>query len=150
MVLECLDDGTMAFNTRLKTFLRAMKRCEEVAMQQGQLQEEQRLSNHMHDSWESGDFWVMYAALNSFAFDRIYWQKIVQRFFGPAESFQDAWKERLHLLEETEREEMELLVTRKLQEMDTRVLLWDPDEYTVAFREQLKSRKVKERKDEEK
>ena len=40
-------------------------------------------------------------------------------------------------------EEMELLVSRKLKEMDTRVLAWDPDEYTVAFRQQLKSQEEK-------
>lgn len=34
---------------------------------------------------------------------------------------------------------MELLVARKLMEMETRTLSWDPDEYTLAFREQLKS-----------
>ncbi|KAJ5638844.1 hypothetical protein N7528_001234 [Penicillium herquei] len=140
-----LDDWTATFDTRLRTFLRAMKDCEEEAIQKGQIQEAQRLSNHMHDSWESGDFWVMYAALNSFAFDLIYWQKIDHRFFGPTDNFEDAWKERLHLLDDREKEEMELLVTRKLQEMDTRVLSWDPDEYTVGFREQLQSQKLEDK-----
>ncbi|KAJ6024982.1 hypothetical protein N7540_005779 [Penicillium herquei] len=114
-----------------------MKHCEEVAIQQGQLQVEQRLSNHMNHSWESGDFWVMYAALNSFAFDLIYWQKIDHRFYEPTKRLEDAWKERLHFLAEGEKDEMELL-------MDTRLLSWDPDEYTVAFRQQLHSQKVKE------
>ena len=32
---------------------------------------------------------------------------------------------------------MERLVTKKLEEMEDRVLAWDPDEYTEAFRQKL-------------
>lgn len=39
---------------------------------------------------------------------------------------------------------MEQLVARKLEEMNTRTLAWDPDEYTVAFREQLERQREKE------
>jgi hypothetical protein len=46
-------------------------------------------------------------------------------------------------LDEKEKKEMELLVARKLKEMNTRILAWDPDEYTVAFRQQVKSREEK-------
>jgi endo-1,4-beta-mannosidase len=73
----------------------------------------------------------VYAALHSFAFDAIYWQKIDPMFFKAAENPGTAWKERLGLLGEREIEEMEQLVARKLEEMKTRVLEWDPDEYTV-------------------
>lgn len=93
----------------------------------------------MQRSWESGDFWVVHAILHSFAFDAIYWQKIDQRFFGPTETDDpgEAWKERLNLLDENQKAEMERLVTRKLEEMEDRVLAWDPDEYTEAFRQGL-------------
>ncbi|KAJ5790769.1 uncharacterized protein N7518_007780 [Penicillium psychrosexuale] len=138
-----LDDWTRSFDARLKTFLKTMKNCEDIAIQQGRLREDQRLSGPMNDSWESGDFWIMYAALHSFAFDDIYWQKIDSRFFGPTENTEDAWKERLGLLDEGQKDEMELLVARKLQEMNTRVLSWDPDEYTLAFHQQLKSQEEK-------
>lgn len=37
----------------------------------------------MCESWESGDFWIMYAATHRFAFDEIYWHKIDPRFYGP-------------------------------------------------------------------
>ncbi|KAJ5502668.1 hypothetical protein N7463_005542 [Penicillium fimorum] len=87
--------------------------------------------NHMQRSWDSGNFWVVYAALNSFAFDAIYWEKIDPLFFKAAQSLETAWKERLGLLGENEIEEMEQLVVRKLEEMKTRILRWDPDEYTV-------------------
>ncbi|KAJ6179136.1 Aminoglycoside phosphotransferase [Penicillium mononematosum] len=137
-----IDDWKRVFEHRLKTsFLKAMKDCEDTAIQQGRLREDQRLSGPMYESWESGDFWIMYAATHSFAFDEIYWHKIDPRFFGPTKDPEgvEAWKETLCLLDEEEKEEMELLVARKLMEMDTRVLLWDPDEYTLAFHEQLKS-----------
>lgn len=84
-------------------------------------------------------------------FDLIYWQKIDRRFFGPTETDDpsEAWKERLDLLDETQKGEMERLVTRKLEEMGDRVLAWDPDEYTAAFRHKLmrtREEKVKEDK----
>ncbi|KAJ5594933.1 uncharacterized protein N7459_001141 [Penicillium hispanicum] len=135
-----IEDWTRVFDYRLKTFLKALRVSEDTAIQHGRLGEDQRLSKPMHESWESGDFWIMYAALHSFAFDGIYWHKIDPRFFGPAESPEQAWKERLELLEEKEKDEMETLVARKMKEMDTRILAWDPDEYTMAFHQQLKSR----------
>lgn len=96
----------------------------------------------MRESWEKGDFWILNASLHSFAFDAIYWQKIDPRFFGPTGNPEEAWKKRVDLLTEEEKE-MELLVARKLKEMNTRTLMWDPDEYTVAFRWELKSHEEK-------
>ncbi|KAJ5121687.1 uncharacterized protein N7515_009648 [Penicillium bovifimosum] len=140
-----LEDWTRTFDYRLKTFLKVMKDHEESAIQQGRLKDDQRLSDRMYQSWESGDFWIVYAVLHSFAFDVIYWQKIDPRFFGPTENPEGAWKERLDLLDDQERDEMEQLVVRKLKEMTTRDLAWDPDEYTLAFHRQLKERKEKPR-----
>lgn len=136
-----LEDWTSVFDYRLKTFLKVMKDCEDKAIQQGRLKEDQRLSGPMGQSWENGDFWIVYAVLHSFAFDTIYWQKIDPRFFGPIESPEEAWRERLDLLDAKEKEEMEDLVARKLEEMKSRVLAWDPDEYTVAFRQEMKERR---------
>ena len=143
-----LEDWTREFDCHLKTFLRVMTGGEDMAIQQGRLKEDKQLSGPMQQSWESGDFWIVYTALHSFAFDAIYWQKIDPRFFGPTESPKDAWKERLDLLHEREKDEMEQLIARKVKEMEARVLAWDPDEYTVAFREELKRRR--EKADEEK
>jgi hypothetical protein len=68
----------------------------------------------MQESWESGDFWIAYAARNNFAFDLIYWHKIDQRFFGPTSSpIDDVWKQRLDLLEPEERADIERLVAIK-------------------------------------
>lgn len=144
---EGIEDWTRVFDRRLKAFLTAMRYCEDMDVQHGQ----RRLSDQMQRSWESGDFWVVYAILHSFAFDAIYWQKIDRRFFGPTETDDpsEAWKERLDLLDETQRVEMERLVTRKLEEMDERVLAWDPDEYTEAFRQELKRRREEKAKEDQ-
>ncbi|KGO66665.1 Aminoglycoside phosphotransferase [Penicillium italicum] len=133
-----LDDWCIEYEKRLQTFLEAMIDCEEEAIRKEQLVGSQRLSSAMRRSWESGDFWIMYAARNNFAFDAIYWQKIDQRFFGPTTSecvgVCDIWKERLHLLEPEEQEFMQKHVDLKLKEMATgEVLAWDPDEYTLEF-----------------
>jgi hypothetical protein len=59
-------------------------------------------------------------------------------------------------LDEEEKEEMELIVARKLMEMDTKALSWEPDEYTLTFHEQFESQEkakvensLKERMDSE-
>ena len=86
----------------------------------------------MRESWESGDFWIAYAARTTRAIDVIYWEKIDQRFFGPADNVEDAWRQRLDLLSDTEKDEIELLVAKKVKEMESKVLAWDPDEYTLS------------------
>lgn len=112
-----------------------MNHCEDEAIGAGQLEETQRLSGPMRDSWRSGNFWIMYAARNNFAFDSIYWKKIDQRFFGPTRGIDadDVWKERLHLLTSQERDYIDECVKLKLEWMDTRCLAWDPDDYTREY-----------------
>ena len=135
-----MDDWERVFDSRLKTFLKAMRKHEGG----------HSLADHMQDSWESGDFWVVYALLHSFVFDAIYWQKIDSRFFGPTVSRpEDAWKERLNLLDEKEMDDMEKLVSRKMEEMKDRPLAWDRDEYTEEFRQKLKRQREEQAKESE-
>ncbi|KAJ5627468.1 hypothetical protein N7528_004895 [Penicillium herquei] len=134
-----LEDWTQVFDRRLGTFLKAMIKCEDNAIKKGRLKENDRLSGPMRESWDSGDFWIVYAMMRNFAFDSVYWCKIDQRFYGPTENIEDAWRQRLDLLDDTEKEEMEMLVAQKLKEMDTRVLAWDPDSYTVFHRDIAKT-----------
>ncbi|KXG48641.1 Aminoglycoside phosphotransferase [Penicillium griseofulvum] len=133
-----LDDWCLQYDKRLETFLQAMNDCENEAIHAGQLMETQRLSGPMRDSWESGNFWIMYAARNNFSFDSIYWQKIDRRFFGPTQSSDpdNFWKERLHLLTPKEKDYIDECVKLKFEEMDTRPLAWDPDEYTRAYEDE--------------
>ncbi|KAJ5717400.1 hypothetical protein N7488_003046 [Penicillium malachiteum] len=135
-----LDDWCTEYERRLSVFLEAMRDCEENVFRSRneRPEESQRLSSRMRDSWESGDFWIMYAARNNFAFDAIYWKKIDQRFFGPTENagdedICDVWKKRLDLLEPDEKEIIETFVDRKLKETETRPLSWDPDQYTLEY-----------------
>jgi hypothetical protein len=131
-----LDDWCSEYEGRLQTFLGAMRYQEDKTIEQGWLKSTQRLSGLMQESWESGDFWIAYAARNNFAFDLIYWHKIDQRFFGPTSSpIDDVWKQRLDLLEPEERADIERLVAIKLEEMNTRPLVWDPDDYTKEVAE---------------
>lgn len=44
----------------------------------------------------------------------------------------DAWKERLEHLNAKEKCDMEQLVSQQLENMESRVLAWDPDEYTLG------------------
>ncbi|KAJ5959244.1 phosphotransferase family protein [Penicillium vulpinum] len=62
------------------------------------------------------------SARKSFAFDAVYWQKIDDRFW------KRDWEEILNLLDETEKQNMEVLVKRKMQEIQKRVLAWGPIE----------------------
>lgn len=139
---EGLEDWCIQYERRLEIFLKAIIHHEDKQIKQGQLKQYQRLSIPMRDSWESGDFWISYAARINFAFDAIYWEKIDKRFFGAVEGhIDDVWKQRLNLLGDKELEEMENLVAAKLNNMESRVLAWDPDDYTLAV---LESRTVSE------
>ena len=131
-----LDDWCNNYERRLRTFLSAMRYQEDKAIEQGRLKSTLRLSSLMKDSWETGDFWIGYAARNGFAFDLVYWHKIDQRFFGPTSSLiDDVWRQRLDSLEPEERADIERSVAIKLEEMKTRALAWDPDYYTKEVAE---------------
>ena len=128
-----LTEWSLEFERRLPIFLKAMTDCENEAIQKGRLSECQRLSNQMQQSWKTGDFWIVYAAMHSFDFDAIYWSMIDGRFFGPVctKDICATWKERLHLLDAEELQTMEEYVELKLGQMETRALAWDPDQYTL-------------------
>lgn len=130
---ECWPDGladwTEKYERRLKTFLKVMTETEDAGIAAGQLREDQRLSGWMRESWDSGEFWTVYATRESFGFDDVYWAKLDHQFFGPHEGkLEDAWMHRLGLLDEQTRAGMEPLVAKKLEEMKTRQLAWEPDE----------------------
>ncbi|RAL02646.1 phosphotransferase family protein [Aspergillus ibericus CBS 121593] len=122
-----INEWTKVYDYRLKSFLKVLSKREEILIESGRLSEEQRLSGHMRESWRSGDFWVSYAARKNFAFDAIFWQKLDERFFGPG-TLDESWKERLKLLDDNQKQDMESLVEKKLKEMESWVLAWEPDE----------------------
>lgn len=86
-----IDDWTENYDVRLKTWLRAMEKAEnektenektEVKVKDKPEMPSTKLSKHMRESWETGRFWLNYAARKSWAFDSIFWKYLDQRFFG--------------------------------------------------------------------
>ncbi|RMJ26390.1 Phosphotransferase enzyme family [Aspergillus sp. HF37] len=123
-----IEAWTELYECRLQTFLKMLVEREDALIQSGRLEEGQRLSGPMWESWRSGDFWVSYAARKNFAFDAIFWQKLDFRFFGSAGAPEDAWEKRIELLDAKEKKFMESLVQRKLEDMKERVLAWEQNE----------------------
>jgi hypothetical protein len=132
MWLPDMDDWTKVYDRRLKTWISAMKRAEDNyggALIGLPLP----LSTYIQESWETGRFWVNYAARKSWAFDSIYWKYLDERFFGERRTDiprSEIWKARVDLLGERERAGMEPFVARKMEESKQRILIddWDPKE----------------------
>ncbi|OJZ90657.1 hypothetical protein ASPFODRAFT_29117 [Aspergillus luchuensis CBS 106.47] len=104
-----LDDWTARFEKVLPVFLKVVKDKEQGAIDRGIMKGSDRLSGYMLRSWESGDFWLNYAARKSWAFDMIYWAKIDWRYFGDGNL-----SDRVKLLTPDGRAEMEGFVQMKL------------------------------------
>jgi len=95
----------------------------------------------MRESWETGRFWLSYAARKSWAFDALFWEFLDERFFGTRENRvprAKLWKTRLHLLSEAEKIGMEPFVERKMEETKERKLVeWDPEDAKQRLAEVL-------------
>lgn len=129
-----IEDWASVYERRLETWVSAMEEVEKD-IDPSSL----RLSAYMRESWETGRFWLDYAARKSWAFDTIYWKYLDERFFGERERNipkQDLWRTRVNLLSEEERAAMEPLVQTKMEESKERVLVeWD----AVEARQRLSS-----------
>lgn len=134
-----IDDWTKVYNTRLKTWLRAMEKAEESMETKSK---GFTLSPYMQESWETGRFWLNYAARKSWAFDTIFWKYLDERFFGSREgdlAKQDLWKTRVHLLSEKERNAMGPFVERKMEDSKERILVdWDDEQVKKRLAEVLR------------
>lgn len=129
---EGLEDWERVYEGRLETFLKVMREAEDTAIVSGMLQEEQRLSDKMLQSWQCGDFWVVYAARKSFAFDDIFWRKVYPRFVGPGTPEEGVLRKQAGILSEQDEKDLETFVSKKMVEMQTRELVWEPDEVDVV------------------
>ena len=110
-----LDDWIQNYEKVLPVFLRILKEREQAAIDRHILKDTDRLSERMLKSWETGDFWLNYAARKSWAFDMIYWAKIDRRFFGDGNL-----EDRLQLLTQEEREKMDTFIQEKVKEKEER------------------------------
>lgn len=122
-----IEDWASVYERRLETWLSAMEEAEQGISPTGL-----PLSAYMRESWETGRFWLDYAARKSWAFDTIYWKYLDERFFGERQrdiSKEYLWRTRVHLLSEEERAAMEPLVQAKMEEAKERVLVqWEAAE----------------------
>lgn len=109
-----LDDWVAKYEPRLATFLRALESRERQSIHEGLLKKSDILSTRMRESWESGQFWLTYAARRSWAFDAIYWKFLDEKYFGENKS--GHFEERLNLLSPRQVMAMEGFVARKLEE----------------------------------
>ncbi|RBR06669.1 hypothetical protein FVER53590_02394 [Fusarium verticillioides] len=132
-----IDDWSQVYEARLETWLFAMEyqeRGEEINFPDN-------LSAYMRESWEGGRFWLTYATRKSWAFDTIFWKYLDEKFFGPRDKdTQESqfWKARVHLLGEEAQRSMEMVVERKMNDAEERVLVdWDPDTANQLLQEAL-------------
>ncbi|KAF3481571.1 uncharacterized protein GIQ15_04330 [Arthroderma uncinatum] len=129
-----ISDWVATYDSRLKIFLRAMVSHEDIAIRDGRLSEEERLSERMYNSWNSGAFWVNYGLRKSWALD-IIWPYIDRKIFGGEETHE----QRIALLAsriqftDDEHKEMDAFVQRKLRESETRAQNeWDKSNWPQA------------------
>ena len=137
-----IDDWAKNYALRLETWLAAMKAAEEEADSESWSADFAfPLSAYMRESWDTGRFWLTYAARKSWAFDTVFWKYLDERFFGQrgdGVEKNELWKTRVHLLSEEARNAMELFVERKMEEMKERKLVeWDTDEAKARLTEVL-------------
>ncbi|KAG4429131.1 hypothetical protein IFR05_015385 [Cadophora sp. M221] len=112
-----LDNWITLYEPRLETWISAMKKAEKDTKLNGGIAGVS-LSTYMRESWETGRFWLTYAARNSWAFETIFWRYLDERFFGPREQGlprNQYWKARIDLLSQDERDAMEPFVERKME-----------------------------------
>lgn len=123
-----VEEWSRAYEPQLGIWLKAVEDQEDGAA----FLDGMPLSAHMRESWETGRFWLNYAARKSWAFDSVFWTFLDERFFGARDlgvSDTDLWKTRLHLLSEEQQQMMEPFVKRKMDESRDRILVeWDPAE----------------------
>ncbi|KAG9244999.1 phosphotransferase [Calycina marina] len=133
-----MDDWTKIYEIRLQTWLSAMEKAEKDT---GSETLPFVLSTHMRESWETGRFWLNYAAKNSWAFDTVFWKYLDEKFFGIREvdvPKDDLWRTRVNLLSEKERAAMEPFVQWKMEDKKERILVdWDPEEAKQRLSEAL-------------
>ncbi|EFE41029.1 hypothetical protein TRV_04227 [Trichophyton verrucosum HKI 0517] len=113
-------DWAVTYDSRLKVFLRAMTRQEDIAIRDGRLSDRERLSERMYNNWSTGAFWINYGLRKSWALD-IVWPFIDRAIFGgeqPHEQRIALLENRIQLTDD-ERKEMDAFVQRKLRDLAT-------------------------------
>ncbi|SPJ73252.1 uncharacterized protein FTOL_02982 [Fusarium torulosum] len=133
-----LHDWKTTYESRLETWLSAI---EQTKATQNPNALPVPLSRYMRERWQTGMFFLSYAARKSWAFDAMYWNFLDERFFGErgADVVEvDLWKTRIGLLSEEERMAMEPFLEMKMAEVkDRRIAEWDEEEAKARFSDLL-------------
>jgi hypothetical protein len=128
-----------AYEAQLETWLSAVQD-QEAGFESASINEVP-LSTHMWASWDTGRFWLNYAARKSWAFAAVHWTFLDELFFGQRHlpegaSVLDLWRTRLHLLNQEEHDAMEQFVQRQMEESKQRILVeWEPEEARARLAE---------------
>ncbi|KAF4420245.1 aromatic-L-amino-acid decarboxylase [Fusarium acutatum] len=96
-----LEDWRKTYESRLGIWLSAMEKAEASMGTPAYNTFPVPLSRYMRESWQTGRFFLSYAARKSWAFDAMYWNLLDERFFGdrdPGVVKGDLWKTRIDLL----------------------------------------------------
>ncbi|KJZ78538.1 hypothetical protein HIM_01929 [Hirsutella minnesotensis 3608] len=120
-----LDSWSNAYQERLEFFLQVFQAKERELIQSGRLKDSQTLSLRMRQNWETGDFWLTYAARKSWAFDAIFWRSLDRRFFGHDDTDGENSESinRVKLLTDRQASIMESFVQRKIREKPEEILI---------------------------
>lgn len=122
-----IDNWEDSYKNKLRIWFSALEEAEQEMRPDSFL-----LSEYMRQSWETGRFWLDYAARKSWAFDGIFWKYLDERFFGERQKdipYEELWRLRVHLLTEEERVAMEMMVNIKMEESRERILVdWGDEE----------------------
>ncbi|KAJ9197460.1 hypothetical protein DTO021D3_7943 [Paecilomyces variotii] len=114
-----LDSFLARYLPKFRVFLEALRETENKKIHNGSLTESQRLSEGMEASMENGLFWICLAMRHSSMFDEIYWSFIDPMYHGSFTSIED----RLCLLSEDERMNLDDFVQKKLRQASERTLI---------------------------
>ncbi|KAF5645457.1 kinase-like domain protein [Fusarium sp. NRRL 52700] len=122
-----LEDWRQTYESRLGIWLSSMEKAEASVGTPTYNTFPVPLSRYMRESWQTGRFFLSYAAH--------------ERFFGdldPGVSKHDLWKTLIDLLSDDERAAMEPFVQRKMAEgKERRIVEWDETEAKKRFSELL-------------
>ena len=133
-----IDDWSQKYDRCLEIWLRAVRKAEQdsTVKVEGFL-----LSDYMQESWNTGRFWLNYAARKSWAFDTIFWRHLDERFFGKRRyeaDYEQLWEARIGLLSRSEKHAMDAFVEKKMKESQVRKLVsWTPEEAKSRMHEVL-------------
>jgi len=136
-----IEDWAKVYEMRLQTWLSGMEQAE-IDMGSESLPFSMSKHMHMKESWETGRFWLNYAARKSWAFDSVFWKFLDERFFGPRSETDKEflWKTRVHMLSRKEKDAMEAFVEKKMEECKERIVVdWDPQDTKTRFAEVMSS-----------